>query len=371
MPANTNLTLFFATNRRHEGENRWKPTGYGGKFSSDGHFNLRYGKVTVKVDGSEIEERVREREHGREGNGEAIAKYIGKQLSGAQIDAFKDPTAEGRATTDKTSSSQATFRELQDEMSQQKDVLLFVHGYNVSWNEAVASALALQCQLNQGAVVRDVLVVLFTWPSDGKMTPILAYRSDRDDARDSGAAIARAILKTARFLSRLRRSERCEREIHLLAHSMGNWLLQNALEKLRDEMGGHTLPRVFRHLFLCAADVDDDVFEQGEPMERLHQLGQFVTIYFNRGDVALKISDATKGNPDRLGHGGMAHPALAHNKVHQVDCSQIVKGSVEHSYYLWGTVNGDIRASVAGKPFDDPTRGRRAWQNVPNHWELT
>ncbi|MBL7995151.1 hypothetical protein JNM05_07235, partial [bacterium] len=41
--------LYYATNRKHEG-NRWKPTGYGTKFSDDGLENLRFGKVTVNAD---------------------------------------------------------------------------------------------------------------------------------------------------------------------------------------------------------------------------------------------------------------------------------------------------------------------------------
>ena len=40
---------------------------------------------------------------------------------------------------------------------------------------------------------------------------------------------------------------------------------------------------------------------------------------------------------------GNAHPSLVHNKIPQVDCSPIVHGRVEHSYYLWVTVNCDIR----------------------------
>ena len=41
------LQLFYATNRGHEGKNRWKPEAYGTKFSSDGMENLRFGSLTV------------------------------------------------------------------------------------------------------------------------------------------------------------------------------------------------------------------------------------------------------------------------------------------------------------------------------------
>ena len=46
----------------------------------------------------------------------------------------------------------------------------------------LAGALALQSMLNrQGR--QDVVVVLFTWPSDGQMLPFTSYRSDRTDAK--------------------------------------------------------------------------------------------------------------------------------------------------------------------------------------------
>ena len=86
------------------------------------------------------------------------------------------------------------------------------------------------------------------------------------------------------------------------------------------------LPRLFEHIFLCAPDVDDTALEEGQPLWRAHELARSVSVYHNRGDAALVISDFTKGNPDRLGSNGPARPAHVHNKVHQVDCTPIVKG---------------------------------------------
>jgi hypothetical protein len=42
-----------------------------------------------------------------------------------------------------------------------------------------------------------------------------------------------------------------------------------------------------------------------------------------------------------------------------VDCSPIVSGFVEHSYYQWATVNNDIKESIDGLPFDDESRMRK------------
>ncbi len=50
------LSLFYATNRRHEGKDRFRPEGYGAKFSDDGSENLRFGKLTLQADERKINE---------------------------------------------------------------------------------------------------------------------------------------------------------------------------------------------------------------------------------------------------------------------------------------------------------------------------
>ena len=93
-------------------------------------------------------------------------------------------------------------------------------------------------------------------------------------------------------------------------------------------------------------------------------------MYHNRGDVALVVSDFTKGNPDRLGSNGPARPNLVHNKVHKIDCTPIVSGLVEHSYYLVGTVNPDIRMSIDGVAHDDQKRRRKPVGVMGNQCEM-
>lgn len=85
----------------------------------------------------------------------------------------------------------------------------------------------------------------------------------------------------------------------------------------------------------------------------------------------MYVSDYTKNNPERLGLAGAAKPALLHNKIHQIDCSPIVAGLVEHGYYLSGRVNEDIRLSVTGERHDSPNRSRQLKGNAwPNVWSM-
>ena len=98
-----------------------------------------------------------------------------------------------------------------------------------------------------------------------------------------------------------------------------------------------------------------------------------ITIYHNRNDKAMVISDYTKGNPDRLGGTGATHPALLHNKIHQVDCTPVVlvkNDIVGHSYYIIGKINTDIRASIDGWAQDDTKRSRKLTSALSNVWAM-
>tara|TARA_B100000809_G_scaffold228675_1_gene241835 strand:+ start:109 stop:1251 length:1143 start_codon:yes stop_codon:yes gene_type:complete len=378
-----NVKLYFATNRKHEGEDRWNPSSYGTRFSSDGHENLRFGELTTEFHQDEVQAFVDKKDKtGRIGDGVGLSGYFTKKSKQAVIKAYQDLTTEAVEEIQQANNSSFNlFHNLKETMMEKggKDVLIYIHGYNVSWDEAVGSALSLQHMLNsqQKRDAKDVVVVLFSWPSNGSMMPFAAYRSDRSDARDSGKSIGRGLLKLKDFLNTLYcdakegKQELCNQNIHLLCHSMGNYVLENGLKnKLIGYTKGSVLPRIFKNVFLCAPDVKDDALESGNGLSRLHEMASNVTIYYNDGDLGMEISKYTKSLSEKLGHTGNAHPALVHNKVQQVDCSRIVHGIVEHSYYLWATVNQDIAQSISGMEPDHKKRERK--RNGQNReWVLT
>ncbi len=377
------LELFYATNRRHEGGTSLRPDTYGTAFSEDGIQNLRFGRVEVDADEAKIADLLKkDRAPIGPGAGEELAMQLSKSAEKARILAYREKLPAG---TDKAAAgevvlgSKAMFADLKHLMDGKTDVLVYVHGFNVAWAEAVGYALALQLMLNRGGgtdAAQQVAVVLFTWPSDGQAKPWLSYKSDRAEGSASAGAFARGLLKLRDFLAELRDRARgtkvklCGQDIHLLCHSMGNFVLQNTLPKIDDFTPGDAFPRLFEHIFLCAPDLDDDSLELPEKLGRVHELARSVTLYHNRDDVAMHISDYTKGNPDRLGGYGAARPALLHNKVHQVDCTEVVTGIVEHSYYLEGWVNQDIRFSIEGREQTDPVRRRELKGPQQNVWKM-
>lgn len=374
--------LYYATNRNHEGNDPNHPTGYGPKFSDHGIENLRFGKVTLTVEEVRIKESVEKKvENLGPGDGGELATYFAKlaRSAAAIIDAFPEQIDEKLPDYEQPANLGSTkmFGEIKDIMMKTTDVVVFIHGYNVSWAEAVGTAMALQEMLEQSPS-RDpdqhARVVLFSWPSDGQMLPWVSYKSDRTEAKASGYAVARGFLKVRDFLIKLKKEEitgikLCDQNIHLLCHSMGNYVLQNALKRMWEFTPGTAFPRIFEHVFLCSADVDDNALESGQPLGALHELASHVSVYYNRGDIALKVSDYTKGNTDRLGTNGASRPSLLHNKINQIDCSDVVTGVVEHGYFLLGNVLNDIRMSVDEAEAADPKRPRKSTSRS-NVWAM-
>ncbi len=148
---------------------------------------------------------------------------------------------------------------------------------------------------------------------------------------------------------------------------MGNFVLENTLWHLRKNLPGR-LPRIFSEIVLASADVDNDALEQESKLGRLPEIGRRISVYYNSGDEALAISDRTKGNPDRLGQRGPKHPMDAPAGVVNVDCSEIVGGLVEHSYYLDEAI-GDVAATLRGEREDQIAR--REYVASANAYRLT
>ncbi|MBK7642971.1 MAG: alpha/beta fold hydrolase [Planctomycetes bacterium] len=339
----------FATNRDPQG----KPVkAFGTRFNPVHPLELRFGEMRLDTGGARLPRA-----------GTSLADVLTQQLVdgrgelevyGEELD--RDPPVLG---------SQRLFGELQDSMAAGRDALVYIHGYNVTFFEACASAMSLQKKLDERKTPMDV--VLFSWPSDGSSTPWVAYRSDRDDAANSGLAFSRAFQKLQGFLEGLAREDYCGGSIHLVCHSMGNFVLENTLWHLRKNLPGR-LPRIFGEVVLASADVDNDALEQEGKLGRLPEIARRINVYCNAGDEALRISDKTKGNPDRLGQRGPKHPMDAPAGVVNIDCSEVINGLVEHSYYLDEAI-GDIAAVLRGERED--RIARRQYVASANNYRLT
>jgi esterase/lipase superfamily enzyme len=299
----TAIRVYFATNRNYQPDNKLMI--FGKHFNPDGVAALRFGYA--------------EYDKGEKG----------PSLTGVTV--YDDITG----PKDETGGSRNLLGDLHKAMAgKRSDTLVFIHGFNVSFLGALEAAAQLADQVKIAG--SEMNVVVFSWPSDGEKVPWMSYYSDREDARASGPALARAYLKMQEFVAGLKEEEHCQRCLHLLAHSMGAYVLRNGVQAILAK-DPNKVTRLFDQIILAAPDEDDDTFETDQKLRLLPRLGRRVTVYFNRNDRALIVSDKTKSNPDRLGSDGPRLTDLIPKKVALVDCRNVAMSAdklVGHSYYI-------------------------------------
>lgn len=333
-------TIFFATNREMLPEGN--PAVFGSNFSYDGLANLRFGRAEVTGD-----------------------RFQDLSITVAPENLFADPPVLG---------SQEIFEQVQQEMKQNaEDTLMLIHGFNTSFRDALQQAAQIHQNLTRpnpttGETLRLNMCV-FSWPSDGSFLltdptarDAVAYKNDRLDAAASGAAFARGFLKVADFINTLREEEQCNQRLHLMTHSMGTYVLRYAVQQLRSFVSDR-IPRIFDQILLIASDEDDDTFDFDYKLRFLPRLTRYVSVYFNRNDIALWASDRLKGNPVRLGTDGPLQPLQIPRNVYPVDCTRVIPKltgpNEQHGYHI--TVDRvilDIQQVLLDRPADE-IPGRR------------
>ena len=297
------VKVYFGTNRK---PNRKKaPDDFGQGFSDDGLANLRFGMAEVTGDGLDNYDFLLAPER--------LRKDAARKIKGGKGSVL---------------GSKNVFERVRQKMvDHARDTVVFIHGYNVSFKEALTSAATLKRNFSTARGGPGVNVVLFSWPSDGSMMPYIAYANDRQDAAASGPAFARGLLKLTDFLRGATAEEACDQRIHLVAHSMGNYVLRHTVQEIKAHSSGRPV-RIFDQVFLMAADEDDDAFEHDHKLKPLPRLAKRVNVYFNNKDRGMAVSDKTKGNPDRLGDDGPRVPRGIPGKVTLVDCTSVAKGPI-------------------------------------------
>lgn len=323
-------TVYFATNREVRGG--VEDPCFGKSFHNAGPWYLRFGAADLE-----------------ETDGGSGYRPVRVRLAPEAIPGVTGPSGELRL------GSQEIFENLRREMQAgEADVLVFLHGFSCGFEAALTHSAGLSAAYGEPG--RPLHAFAFSWPADGEMVPMLSYLRDRDDAKLSGEAMARAFLKLLDFFRSLGHDQFCRRSIHLVAHSMGNYALRHALQAIISKYDGGPLPRVFQNILLMAADEDNDTFEHAHKLARLPELAEAVHVYYAANDMALHVSDRTKGNPDRLGTTGPRTLGNLPLKINLVDCRDVAATGLDdgcHQYYrLRPEVLRDVRQVLSGMSAD-------------------
>ena len=179
-----------------------------------------------------------------------------------------------------------------------EDILVFIHGFNTTFDSAARRTAQIAYDLDfPGAPI------LFSWPSDGNGK---AYLADREDATWS-------VQHMEAFLGDLE-AMGDDKRIHLIAHSMGNQVLIQALHTIALRRG-ETPQALFENVILAAPDFDAGAFVDRVGQD-IRSLATRWTIYESDKDLALSASEFL--SVPRLGQ-----PVVALEGMDAVDASGV------------------------------------------------
>ncbi|HEY2447148.1 MAG TPA: alpha/beta fold hydrolase [Rhizomicrobium sp.] len=360
------VTVYFATNRQPELDAQGRITGFGSDPGPIDGYAVRFGSATVNVD--------------------LAAKTNVLDPSSLIV---APETLTGAPGFTPLLGSRTIFTELRDRMkTNRRPTLVFIHGFSNSFQDSIERGGWNSAFYADAGFQADIFV--FSWPSRGGALlnvplPYLDYEHDRGTAAASGPAIARTLRILYDFVDQLDDQDRCLQELHLLCHSMGVFVLRNALQAwlslpppppsaapppavgLTAVSISEPAPvrRTFDQILLAAGDEDDDAFDDPMKLELLPRLGNAVTVYHTKKDWVLNtLSSRTKFNGPRLGTNGPDNMSAVSDKVAAVDVSDVIdyEGDLEgHQYYRkFPDVRDDIVGVLSGKRPTDFPKTRKA-----------
>ena len=171
--------------------------------------------------------------------------------------------------------------------SGKKSSLVFVHGFNTNYRDAVYRAGQIFWDLQYQGIP-----VLFSWPSRGTVPDYIYDRDSALDARDAFIQVLRGL--RAAGASR----------IDILAHSMGNLVVLDSLASHRHDDN----PLGIAEILMAAPDVAQDSYRRIAAKVRAAVSG--MTLYASSVDRALAASKLIAGNIARAGDVPEGGPVL-------------------------------------------------------------
>jgi esterase/lipase superfamily enzyme len=218
-----------------------------------------------------------------------------------------------------------------------KQVLVFVHGFNVSFDEAAFRT----AQISHDTEFKGT-TLFYSWPSARKMS-LLGYTADSSRIRETEPYLKAFFADIA--------TETSADDIFVIAHSMGTQGVSEALKDLAIESPDKA--RRIRALILAAPDVNKKIFiEQIAPAIRNSITN--VTVYASGEDKALKFSKELS-DAERLGDTGVGIAVLP--GVNSIDATAANTSWLGHSEYGSNPLLlRDIRSIIDGK-----TPAQRSW----------
>lgn len=229
------------------------------------------------------------------------------------------------------------------------DAVVFLHGYNVSFDGAALRAAQIGADLGLTGPM-----AFFSWPSRGR---ILSYAIDEAAIEASEAAITQFLVDVATRSTAAR--------VHLVAHSMGNRGLLRAVNRIAGKAADRAA-KPFGQIVLAAPDVDSDLFR--DLAGAYGEVGTRTTLYVSAADLAIRCS--------RLFHGaariGFTPPVAVIDGIDTVNVTNVDLTLLGHGYVAsCRPVLGDMQQLLLND-LPPPQRAflREIADGGTRHWEI-
>ena len=198
-----------------------------------------------------------------------------------------------------------------DQSGRQRRVIVFVHGYNVSFDEAVRTAAILSTEVQFSNIP-----IVYSWPSAGTFA---GYWHDEEEVKASE-------VQFTDFLKNL--LSQSPIEVVIICHSMGSRLVEAALYNLGNK--ALAFPKL-RHVVFAASDLYTRDLSAHWPAMRPEGVG--FTFYCSNHDLALRLSHIVHDDP----RAGDVFPTVyAPSGADTIDASSVdsILRGLGHSYII-------------------------------------
>jgi esterase/lipase superfamily enzyme len=234
------------------------------------------------------------------------------------------------------------------------ECLVFVHGFNVPFDDAVRRTAQIAYDL-----AFDGTPILFSWPSQGSMLPP-NYGKDERNAALSSESLRQLLLLIGTNIPGV--------TIHIITHSMGGRVVASALEQLAADARVSGRKAVGQVAFL-APDIDAEHFRR--VAAKLTGAAAHVTLYASNKDDALILSAQNAGYR-RAGQAG--RDLVVVPGMDTIDATEVETGvlGLRHLYYADNsTILSDLFQLLRGRSPGDRNARLEAVGTPPNiYWRF-
>jgi esterase/lipase superfamily enzyme len=190
-----------------------------------------------------------------------------------------------------------------------RDAVIFVHGYNVSFEDAAIRAAQIGFDLSiKGAMA------FFSWPSQGTNS---GYLADEASIEASEPAITQFVVDFA--------TRSGAKSVHVIAHSMGNRGILRAINRIAGDAQLQSDVH-FDQIILAAADVDTDLFRN--LCGACGKVSRRATLYVSEQDIAVEASKWMHKFP----RAGLSPPVCVVSGIDTISVTNVDMTLLGHGY---------------------------------------